>query len=111
MKVDVVPALLARRFLFTFALAFVVLNVATSKATAGNSNYGLAIGFTVFTGRVRGRDQVSGGAFQSGRGDRNFRDGNFALGEYLDLSRCLLRRRRRRLGGSAYEALNPDDPA
>jgi aquaporin Z len=33
--------------LFTFALAFVVLNVATSSKTAGNSYYGLAIGFTV----------------------------------------------------------------
>src|SRR5262245_42304223 len=32
---------------FTFALALVVLNVATAKATAGNSFYGLAIGFTI----------------------------------------------------------------
>jgi aquaporin Z len=32
----------------TFVLAYVVLNVATSKNTAGNSYYGLAIGFTVF---------------------------------------------------------------
>ena len=49
-------------FLFTFALAYVVLNVATAKATAGNSNYGLAIGFTVLTGAfaVGG---ISGGAF------------------------------------------------
>jgi len=31
----------------TFALAFVILNVATAKGTAGNSFYGLAIGFTV----------------------------------------------------------------
>jgi aquaporin Z len=57
----VVPALLAE-FLFTFALVYVVLNVATSKATAGNSNYGLAIGFTVMVGAfaVGG---ISGGAF------------------------------------------------
>jgi len=33
--------------IFTFALAFVVLNTATSKKTAGNSYYGLAIGFTL----------------------------------------------------------------
>jgi aquaporin Z len=48
--------------LFTFALAFVVLNVATAKATAGNSYYGLAIGLTVLAGAyaVGG---VSGGAF------------------------------------------------
>jgi aquaporin Z len=46
---QVVPILLAE-FLFTFALAWVVLNSATAKATAGNSFYGLAIGFTVMTG-------------------------------------------------------------
>ena len=34
-------------FLFTFALVYVVLNSATTKGTAGNSFYGLAIGFTV----------------------------------------------------------------
>lgn len=49
-------------FLFTFALCYVVLNVATAKATAGNSYFGLAIGFTVLVGAyaVGG---VSGGAF------------------------------------------------
>ncbi len=49
-------------FLATFALAWVVLNTATAKATAGNSFYGLAIGFTVvaFAVTVGG---VSGGAF------------------------------------------------
>jgi len=54
-------ALLAE-FLFTFALVFVVLNVATAKATSGNSFYGFAIGATVMTGAfaVGG---ISGGAF------------------------------------------------
>ena len=42
----VVPALIVEA-LFTFALCYVVLNTATSKATAGNSYYGLAIGFTL----------------------------------------------------------------
>src|SRR4051812_43918973 len=37
-------------FLFTFALVYVVLNTATAKGTAGNSFYGLAIGFTVMVG-------------------------------------------------------------
>jgi len=37
-------------FLYTFALALVVLNVATAPATTGNSFYGLAIGFTVLAG-------------------------------------------------------------
>ena len=36
--------------LFTFMLCWVVLNTATSKKTAGNSFYGLAIGFTVVVG-------------------------------------------------------------
>ena len=55
------PAFVAE-FLFAFALVYVVLNVATAKGTAGNSFYGLAIGFTVLTGAfaVGG---VSGGAF------------------------------------------------
>jgi aquaporin Z len=57
-----VPRALVAEALFTFALAYVVLNVATSKATAGNSFYGLAIGFTVLTGAFAVGD-ISGGAF------------------------------------------------
>ncbi|MFL6059965.1 MAG: MIP/aquaporin family protein [Marmoricola sp.] len=38
--------------LFTFALAYVVLNVATSKDHPDNSFYGLAIGFTVGAGAI-----------------------------------------------------------
>ena len=49
-------------FLFTFALAWVVLNVATAKGTANNSFYGLAIGMTVMTGAFA-VGNVSGGAF------------------------------------------------
>src|SRR6185436_6775074 len=48
--------------LYAFALALVVLNVATAKATEGNSFYGLAIGFTVTAGAFAG-GPVSGGAF------------------------------------------------
>jgi aquaporin Z len=49
-------------FLFTFALCYVVLNVATSKSQMGNSFFGLAIGFTVLAGAfaVGG---ISGAAF------------------------------------------------
>ena len=49
-------------FIFTFALAWVVLHVATARGTEGNSFYGLAIGFTVVAGAfaVGG---ISGGAF------------------------------------------------
>jgi aquaporin Z len=49
MSLSTLPALLVE-FLFTFALVFVVLNTATAKGTAGNSFYGLAIGFTVMSG-------------------------------------------------------------
>lgn len=49
-------------FLFTFALTLVVLNVATSKKTQGNSYYGLAIGMTVMAGAFAGGG-ISGGAF------------------------------------------------
>lgn len=48
--------------LFTFALALVVLNVATASKTAGNSYFGLAIGFTVMVGAFAGGG-ISGGAF------------------------------------------------
>lgn len=58
---DIAKALVAE-FLFTFALCYVVLNVATAKGTANNSFYGLAIGFTVLTGALA-VGAVSGGAF------------------------------------------------
>lgn len=61
MSLNTLPALLAE-FLFTFALVFVVLNTATAKGTAGNSFYGLAIGFTVMSGAFA-VGNVSGGAF------------------------------------------------
>jgi aquaporin Z len=48
--------------LFTFALVSVVLNVACTKKTEGNSYYGLAIGFTVLAAAFAG-GAISGGAF------------------------------------------------
>ena len=48
--------------LYTFALALVVLNVATSPKTEGNSYYGLAIGFTVVVAAFAAGG-ISGGAF------------------------------------------------
>ncbi len=47
---------------FTFALAWVVLNVATAKGTANNSFYGAAIGLTVTAGAIAVGD-ISGAAF------------------------------------------------
>jgi aquaporin Z len=58
---DLVAAFVVE-LLFTFALAYVVLNVATSQAHPNNSFYGLAIGFTVLAGAVA-VGGVSGGAF------------------------------------------------
>jgi len=48
--------------LYTFLLALVVLNVATSPATEGNSYYGLAIGTTIEIAGYAG-GPISGGAF------------------------------------------------
>jgi aquaporin Z len=59
--IKVFPALVAE-FIGAFALAYVVLNTATAKGTAGNSNYGLAIGFTVMT-MAFAFGGISGGAF------------------------------------------------
>lgn len=55
-------AVFLMELLFTFALAYVVLNVATAHATTGNSYYGLAIGFTVLAGAYAA-GPISGGAF------------------------------------------------
>jgi aquaporin Z len=61
-RVAGVGKMLIVEFLFTFALAYVVLNVATARGTEGNSFYGLAIGFTVAAGAYA-VGAVSGGAF------------------------------------------------
>ncbi len=58
---EIVKALL-NEFLFTFALVYVVLNTATSQKNAGNSYYGLAIGFTLAVGAYAG-GAISGGAY------------------------------------------------
>ena len=43
---------LLAEFLFTFALVYVILNVATSEATSGNQYYGVAIASVVFAGAI-----------------------------------------------------------
>lgn len=60
-QAHILQALLAE-FLFTFALCYVVLNVATAKGTSGNPTYGLAIGFTVLAGAYA-VGPISKGAF------------------------------------------------
>jgi aquaporin Z len=58
---DLGPALVAE-LLFTFALCYVMLNVATSKSNPNNSFYGLAVGFTAVAGGFA-VGPFSGGAF------------------------------------------------
>jgi len=62
MQITNIPLAMFAEFLFTFALAFVVLNVATSKGAANNTFYGLAIGMTVMVGAFA-VGSISGGAF------------------------------------------------
>jgi aquaporin Z len=57
-----IAAALLAEFLFTFFLAYVVLNVATSQDHPDNSFYGLAIGFILFAG-VSAVGGLSGAAF------------------------------------------------
>ncbi len=53
--------------LFTFLLALVVLNVATTRAEEGNAYFGIAIGFTVMAGAFAG-GAISGGVFNPALG-------------------------------------------
>lgn len=58
---DALRALVVEAF-YTFALCLVVFNVAMSKRSAGNSYFGLAIGFTITAAAFAGGG-ISGGAF------------------------------------------------
>ena len=62
MEITNIPLAMVAEFLFTFALAFVILNVATAKGLANNPFYGLAIGMTVMAGAFA-VGSISGGAF------------------------------------------------
>ncbi len=57
-----VPQCMVGELLGTFALVFVVLNVATAKDTMGNSFYGLAIGLCWTAGSFA-MNSISGGLF------------------------------------------------
>ena len=100
-----IPSLLAE-FLFTFALCFVVLNVATSKNTSGNSYFGLAIGFTVLVGAYA-VGSISGGAFNPA-----VAVGMITMG-LIDISSIWVFLIANFLGGIAaalaFNAINPDD--
>jgi aquaporin Z len=101
-----VTASLVAEFLYTFALAYVVVNVATAKATAGNSFYGLAIGSTVVVGAFA-VGAVSGGAFNPAVAI------SAAVFKLIPLSQVWIHLVADFAGGAAaglvFRALNPDD--
>ena len=76
---------LAAEVVVTTALVLVVMNVAATKQTSGNSFYGLAIGATVMVGAfVAG--QISGGAFNPAVGvGATVSSALFASGGWSDL--------------------------
>ncbi|HUG11861.1 MAG TPA: aquaporin [Opitutaceae bacterium] len=81
---EVVPSLIVE-FLFTFALVWVVLSVATAKRNVGNSFYGLAIGAVLTAGVIAGGG-ISGGAYNPAVGLGVFMmglEGASQLGIYL----------------------------
>jgi aquaporin Z len=93
--------------LFTFALAFVVLNVATSKSHPNNSFYGLAIGFTVFAGVVA-VGALSGGAFNPAVALGIM---TFGLSAWKNIWIYLVAEAAgAALAGVTFKAMNPTDP-
>lgn len=106
MTITNVPAAFVAEFLFTFALAYVVVNSATAKGTANNSFYGLAIGMTVMVGAFS-VGSISGGAFNPAVAVGvammklvNFADIWIHIG--ADLAGGLV-------AGLTFKILNPDD--
>jgi len=93
-------------FLFTFALAYVVLNVATAKANAGNSFYGLAIGFTVMVGAFA-VGPISGGAFNPAVATGCCYLGLLPKGSYLAYIAAELSAGA--IAAFVFKVLNPDD--
>ena len=91
--------------LFTFALTYVVLNVATSKDHPNNSFYGLAIGFTVAAGAIA-VGGISGGAFNPAVVIGATLMGLFAPTTLIYLIAQLIAGL---TAGLLFRALNPDD--
>lgn len=91
--------------LFTFALCYVVLNVATSKDHPDNSFYGLAIGFTVLAGAVA-VGGISGAAFNPAV---VLGGGLIGLLPWTTLIYLVAELLAGVAAGLAFRALNPDD--
>lgn len=99
-------AVFIAELVFTFALSYVVLNVATSRDSRDNSFYGLAIGFTVTAGAVA-VGGVSGAVFNPA-----VLIGGAAIGEFAGQTLLLYLAAQLLAGiaaGAAFRALNPAD--
>lgn len=70
--------------LFTFALVFTVLNVATSKKTEGNQYFGFAIGSILLAGIAAG-GSISGGVYNPAVGLGTFIIGIFSGASFMNL--------------------------
>jgi len=93
-------------FIFTFALVYVVLNVATAKGNAGNSFYGLAIGSTVMVGAFA-VGPISGGAFNPAVAAGCFYMGLLSWSHFLAYIAAELCAGA--LAAFVFKVLNPDD--
>jgi aquaporin Z len=102
----VLGQLVLSEFLFTFALAYVVLNVATAKANAGNSFYGLAIGFTVMVGAFT-VGPISGGAFNPAVATGCFYLGLMPMGNWVAYIAAELSAGA--IAAFVFKVLNPED--
>jgi aquaporin Z len=102
----VLSQLVFSEFIFTFALAYVVLNVATAKANAGNSFYGLAIGFTVMVGAFT-VGPISGGAFNPAVATGCFYLGLMPMGHWVAYIAAELSAGA--LAAFVFKVLNPED--
>jgi aquaporin Z len=102
----ILVAALVVELLFTFALCYVVLNVATSKDHPDNAFYGLAIGFTVVAGAYA-VGAISGGAFNPAV---SFGAAVMGLSAWQTLWVYLLAQTAAGIAaGLSFLALNPDD--
>lgn len=101
-----IPAVLVAEWVFTFALAYVVLNVATSRDHADNGFYGAAIGVTVAAGAIA-VGGVSGAVFNpavlmGGAAAGMFTDGSLWVYLVAQLTAAVA-------AGFAFRVLNPSD--
>jgi aquaporin Z len=102
----ILVAALVVELLFTFALCYVMLNVATSKDHPDNAFYGLAIGFTVVAGAFA-VGAISGGAFNPAV---SFGAAVMGLSGWQTLWVYLLAQTVAGIAaGLSFLALNPDD--